>query len=94
MKRTYEKDLQGQYLLDSMETLTMNGDAYVSGDQLYRFSKRNHKALTYDQFRADRAFCSKRGSCAWKGVDFTEKTSGNMKTLLPKRWRKSWPTTT
>ena len=50
MKRTYEKDLRGQYLLDDLEALTMNGDAYVSSDQLYRFSKRSHKALTYDQF--------------------------------------------
>lgn len=67
MKRTYEKDLQGQYLLDSMETLTMNGDAYVSGDQLYRFSKRNHKTLTYDQFRADRAFLLKEGLLRLEG---------------------------
>lgn len=43
MKRTYEKDLRGQYLLDDLEALTMNGDAYVSSDQLYRFSKRATK---------------------------------------------------
>lgn len=48
MKRTYEKDLRGQYLLNAMEELTMNGDAYVSSDQLYRFARRSHKALTYD----------------------------------------------
>lgn len=29
VKRTYEKDLRGQYLLDDLEALTMNGDAYV-----------------------------------------------------------------
>mgnify|MGYP007025217619 CR=1 FL=1 len=32
VKRTFEKDPQGQYLLDGMEELTMNGDAYVSSD--------------------------------------------------------------
>ena len=67
MKRTYEKDLRGQYLLNAMEEMTMNGDAYVSSDQLYRFSKRNHKALTYDQFRADRAFLLKEGLLRLEG---------------------------
>ena len=46
MKRTYEKDLRGQYLLNAMEEMTMNGDAYVTSDQLYRFARRSHKALT------------------------------------------------
>lgn len=67
-RRTYEKDLQGQYLLDSMEALTMNGDAYVSNDQLYRFAKRNHKSLTYDQFRSDRAFLLKEGFLHLEGA--------------------------
>ena len=68
MKRTFEKDLQGQYLLDSMEALTMNGDAYVSSDQLYRFARRNHKALTYDQFREDRAFLLREGRLHLEGT--------------------------
>ena len=46
VKRTYGKDLRGQYLLNAMEEMTMNGDAYVTSDQLYRFAKRRHKALT------------------------------------------------
>ena len=68
MKRTFEKDLQGQYLLDSMEEMTMNGDAYVSSDQLYRFAKRSHKSLTYDQFRMDRAFLLKEGHLHLEGA--------------------------
>lgn len=73
MKRTFEKDLQGQYLLDSIEALTMNGDAYVSSDQLYRFAKRSHKALTYDQFRADRAFLRKEGFLHLEGARLYQK---------------------
>ena len=73
MKRTYEKDLRGQYLLDDLEALTMNGDAYVSSDQLYRFSKRSHKALTYDQFRADRAFLLKEGRLHLEGTRLYQK---------------------
>lgn len=68
VKRTYEKDLQGQYLLDSMEALTMSGDAYVSSDQLYRFAKRSHKALTYDRFRSDRAFLLREGHLHLEGT--------------------------
>ena len=73
MKRTFEKDLQGQYLLDSMEELTMNGDAYVSSDQLYRLAKRSHKALTYDQFWADRAFLLKEGFLRLEGSRLYQK---------------------
>lgn len=73
MKRTFEKDLQGQYLLDSIEALTMNGDAYVSSDQLYRIAKRSHKALTYDQFRADRAFLLKEGFLYLEGSRLYQK---------------------
>lgn len=72
-RRTYEKDLQGQYLLDDMETLTMNGDAYVSSDQLYRFSRRNHKALTYDQFRSNRAFLLREGHLHLEGTRLYQK---------------------
>lgn len=73
MKRTYEKDLRGQYLLNAMEEMTMNGDAYVSGDQLYRFAKRSHKALTYDQFRSDRAFLLKGGFLHLEGTRLYQK---------------------
>ena len=73
MKRTFEKDLQGQYLLDGMEELTMNGDAYVSSDQLYRFAKRSHKSLTYDQFRMDRAFLLKEGRLHLEGARLYQK---------------------
>lgn len=73
MKRTYEKDLRGQYLLNAMEELTMNGDAYVSSDQLYRFSRRNHKALTYDQFRSDRAFLLGEGFLRLEGSRLYQK---------------------
>ena len=72
-RRTYEKDLQGQYLLDSMEALTMNGDAYISSDQLYRFAKRNHKAMTYDQFRSDRVFLLKEGFLHLEGTRLYQK---------------------
>ena len=68
VKRTYEKDLRGQYLLNAMEKMTMNGDAYVSSDQLYRFARRSHKALTYDQFRSDRAFLLKEGFLHLEGT--------------------------
>lgn len=68
MKRAYEKDLRGQYLLDDMDALTMNGNAYVSSDQLYRFSRRNYKTLTYDQFRSDRAFLLKEGFLHLEGA--------------------------
>ena len=68
VKKTYEKDLRGQYLLNAMEEMTMNGDAYVSGDQLYRFAKRSHKAMTYDQFRSDRAFLLKEGFLRLEGT--------------------------
>ena len=68
MKRTYEKDLRGQYLLNAMEEMTMNGDAYVTSDQLYRFAKRSHKALTYDQFWSDRAFLLREGHLHLEGT--------------------------
>lgn len=68
MKKRFEQDMRGQYLLDSMEALTMNGDAYVSSDQLYRFAKRSHKAMTYDQFRSDRAFLLKEGFLHLEGT--------------------------
>ena len=68
VKKTYEKDLRGQYLLNAMEEMTMNGDAYVSSDQLYRFAKRSHKAMTYDQFRSDRAFLLKEGFLRLEGT--------------------------
>lgn len=73
MKRRFEQDMRGQYLLDSMEALAMNGDAYVSGDQLYRFAKRSHKALTYDQFRSDRAFLLKEGFLHLEGTRLYQK---------------------
>ena len=73
MKRTYEKDLRGQYLLNAMEEMTMNGDAYVSSDQLYRFAKRSHKAMTYDQFRSDRAFLLKEGRLHLEGARLYQK---------------------
>ena len=73
MKRTYEKDLRGQYLLNAMEEMTMNGDAYVSSDQLYCFAKRSHKAMTYDQFRADRAFLLKEGFLRLEGSRLYQK---------------------
>lgn len=73
VKRTFEKDLQGQYLLDSTEALTMNGDAYVSSDQLYRFAKRNHKALIYDQFRSDRVFLLREGFLRLEGSRLYQK---------------------
>lgn len=73
VKRTYEKDLRGQYLLNAMEEMTMNGDAYVSGDQLYRFAKRSHKAMTYDQFRSDRAFLLKEGFLRLEGTRLYQK---------------------
>lgn len=68
MNKAYEKDLRGQYLLNDLEAMTMNGDAYVSGDQLYRFSRRNHKTLTYDRFRSDRAFLLKEGFLRLEGT--------------------------
>ena len=73
VKRTYEKDLRGQYLLNAMEEMTMNGDAYVSSDQLYRFAKRSHKSLTYDQFRMDRAFLLKEGHLHLEGARLYQK---------------------
>ena len=68
MKRTYEKDLRGQYLLNAMEELTMNGDAYASSDQLYRFAKRKCKSLTYSQFQSDRGFLLKEGRLHLEGT--------------------------
>ena len=38
-------DKQGQYILDAMESISKNGDAYCSDETLYRCCRRMNKSL-------------------------------------------------
>ena len=48
-------DKQGQYILDAMESISKNGDAYCSDETLYRCCRRMNKSLTLERYRADKA---------------------------------------
>ena len=48
-------DKQGQYILDAMESISKNGDAYCSDETLYRCCRRMNKSLTLERYRTDKA---------------------------------------
>ncbi len=46
---------QCAYLLNAMENISKNGDAYCAEDELFRACTRESKSLTFNRFRADKA---------------------------------------
>jgi ATP-dependent exoDNAse (exonuclease V) alpha subunit len=50
------EELRGRYMLDVLNEITLNGDAYVSSEQLYTACKRQRKALSWDAFSSDKAY--------------------------------------
>jgi len=61
-KRTITlKELRGRYMLDGLKEITLNGDAYVSIEQLYTACKRQRKSLSWDAFSSDKAYLLREG---------------------------------
>ena len=55
------KELRGRYILDALETITLNGDAYTDEDSLYRGCRSQNGRLTAQIFRGDKQFLLDEG---------------------------------
>ncbi len=75
MSNTQSNDKQGQYILDAMESISMNGDAYCSDETLYRCCRRMDKNLTPDLYRADKAALLRANDLHTEGLRiYTQRT--------------------
>ena len=59
---------QGQYILDAMQSICMNGDAFCSDQTLYNCCRRNNRYLTLDRYRADKAALLQEGDLHTEGL--------------------------
>ena len=75
MSNTQSNDKQGQYILDAMESISMNGDAYCSDETLYRCCRRMDKNLTPDRYRADKVALLRANDLHTEGLRiYTQRT--------------------
>lgn len=71
---------QCAYLLNAMESISKNGDAYCAEDELFRACTRESRSLTFNRFRADKVKLVQTGCLHQEAVSLAMQ-----RTLRPRR---------